>query len=908
MTGRNNCTLFRSLDGRKAGSTTVATVFALALVVVISFIVYIVRNYHVMAYSDPFNWLSYGNNLSEGFAGSKWPVGYPVFLWLIMKLTGPYYVFLSNMIVLAVLALLVAVAAWASAKESESSLNSLLIGVGCLALLLGYDSSILVSLVNPYRDPLSFVLVVASVLLVSRYIDFQGRRIGSLGTGALLLGMAYCVRETSILMIVPLFIYGANSWRRNREIGFWKSCLVFGVCLLTGALPLLIQSYNGTGQALLPPQSVSSGNLLPGLHIATQQKTFTHAISYFWSTGGWLYLGGLAMGALAAVVRRCRKLLFIFLGGAVVFFSFYSFYEYFYSRYFYIVVVLMMPLVSYGVYKAVGAVVNILGLGRNKTPVYVVLTGLLCLHTAVSLLSEKPQVAQFRIKDAKRFTADMEQLFPDGAFVLSDRHLCEVLDYFTHVDSRPCYDLCREDRLNEKDLRESIEKLRAEGRELFAVTHAASEGFDPGSSMLDRIYTLNKINDFKTADYALQRKIYDCAEAEVYRIEPWSSLEAGEKICPKGKGAGILRIDAGYLWETHSDRSYARLYLDDKLIDEQVESGVSFYPIDASVLENKPVLRIQSDKPVRPRLEPLLIDGNEPIELDFGENAIPSFSKFLSDDFFRCNPSESKGVRSLLEKGSITVPVPWQTRNEWVFVELVVRAGVRMKDAVLDIDFFNDSGGLLRSAVLPADGLGHSIVVPLLFGKTDRECQKVLVDLRCRSRAGLNNNISMVPVMDLDRMVVWHVGISNELIVNIGSDDSVFIVDGFFGPEKYSNRYHCRWMGPEAELDLRPLKKSGDLQLALSFIPKARPEAAGPGNLKVVLNGKELELGSPELNGDIAVLRADIDNDLIKTGENTLVLMADGWSPAEFGVTGDARQLGVMIHKIEIKHRRTGQQ
>ncbi|MFC1499134.1 hypothetical protein ACFLS1_11800, partial [Verrucomicrobiota bacterium] len=63
----------------------------------LSFFIYILRNYYIKAYSDPLNWLEYARAIPLRFRESSWPVGYPFFLWVTLKVVGPFYIFLVNL-------------------------------------------------------------------------------------------------------------------------------------------------------------------------------------------------------------------------------------------------------------------------------------------------------------------------------------------------------------------------------------------------------------------------------------------------------------------------------------------------------------------------------------------------------------------------------------------------------------------------------------------------------------------------------------------------------------------------------------------------------------------------------------------------------------------------------------------
>jgi len=146
-----------------------------AAVLLLSFVTFILRNWHIKAYSDPMAWINTAKAFPAILATSDLPLGYPAFLWIAMKLTGPYYVFLANLPVLALLMALIGMLAAQAARETEPADAGISVGILTAALLLGFDPDLLVYMTNPYRDPLSYVLLVGSLLLLVRYGASPGR-------------------------------------------------------------------------------------------------------------------------------------------------------------------------------------------------------------------------------------------------------------------------------------------------------------------------------------------------------------------------------------------------------------------------------------------------------------------------------------------------------------------------------------------------------------------------------------------------------------------------------------------------------------------------------------------------------------------------------------------------------------
>ncbi|OVE76448.1 hypothetical protein BVX97_01010 [bacterium E08(2017)] len=861
---------------------------------------YVLRNYYVKAYSDPINWLLYAVNIREKFSDSYWPVGYPLFLKAALPLFGKYAVFLSNLPVLIIMGAVSGLLA--GMLEKKTLCEKLLIGIGCFALLISFDPGKIVYLSNPYRDPLSFLLIVTSVALLWRYIDGGGKSLVSMGLAGLALGYAYSVRETSILIIIPMLLYGIVEWRLNRDIKLWRSILVFGLFALAGALPLLLQSFTGMGQSVLPPQAVASQDLLPGLHVETQKSTFPRAVEYFAGNGGLIYLPALIAGLVFALMSKNRKVLLVLLPGVALYFLFYSFYERFVSRYFYIVVVLSMPLAAYGLYAVAGLAARFMKLsGQGQKYMYLFVTLVLSMRAALGLIGAKPEEPLFRIENARELAEYIDEVLPEEAVVYTQRHLCEVIDFFTSVDSYPCYEYCYNDSLELGELFEAVEKKIVQGRDLFVISPSRDEGLCSGATALEGLFKLTEISRFKPADYNLQSDIYDCEEAVVFRIGRWDDLEVVHQIQWPDNNGGILQVDVGRLWHEKSKRVKAELYYNDELLSGSISNGVSFYRINGG--SSNGLLTLRSDNPVRPRLDPVVLDMSDEITLNFGEDSKPLFTDFLSESFLEMRPPRSPRVRSVHGGGSVRIPVPWEIGAEWVYATFVVRAYEKLTGHRLVLEFLNAEEKILRTAFVPADDLGHIISVPL-FSKEDMD--EFLVSLKIRAEAEISGvETTLPPALDLDRVIVSRVPIVNELEINVGSGDRAYIVDGFYKEEVFNGEYPVRWTYDRAIFDVRMLEPSKQMDLELRHVAGVRAKDAPSSDMEVMFNGERIEMAIVSESGGegprIETLQGTLRLEAFRPVTNMLEVRTSTWTPADYGATSDRRKLGIMLEKITIK-------
>lgn len=902
---RDSALFLSSLNRRRISSGGLGLAL-LGIFMLVATLIFVLSNYYVKAYSDPMNWLNFATHIQEKFATSYWPLGYPVFLWAAMHVTGPYYIFLVNLPVMLLLAVLTALFAVSSAKETEKGIEPMLIGVGCLAMIMGFDSRMLVYLSNPYRDPLSFVLMLVSMFVFADYIRSDGRRWVSLGVSGLLLGFAYCVRETSVLLVLPLFVYGIAGWMRKKQIGFWKSGLVFGAGILMGALPLFVQSYCHTRHFFLPPQSVVTDNLLPGLHVSSHTSTARQAVKYFFANNHIVYTVAAFCGVVFSVVTKNRKLLLLLVPAVVVYYVFYSYYETFVERYFYVVVVLGAPLAAFGLYKTAEYGMFRLKLAKYKTHVYAAITVLLCVSTIITYVSTTERDRNFRIKDAIALTDFIEDLLPAGSFVLCERHLCEVLNYFTHCESQPCSNFCTNDWLNEDELFSAVDAMMKQRKSVFAIGSYGDNLPDRNIAMLSRLYSLVEVGDIKSSDYGLEAGVCGSSSLKVYKIERWPSAEVSQSVRLSASRNAVLRIDAGSLWEKQGhERTFARLYMDGLLLDDHVEGNLNFYDMASIKTSDEVMITLKSDQPVRPLLDAVLIPDSEIMCLDFGEKAVPSCDYLLSEEFFKVNPSRSTNVRALLSAGRVYIPVPWRRVNQLVFAEFVVRPVARIQDTYLDVLFRDASGDLIKKHRIVADNRkARYLSVPLVFPDNVFSCP-VVIEVKSVDASGNDCSNILPDVLDLDNINLRMIEPSDSLDITIGADeDFVYVVDGFYSREKFDNNYYCRWTGCRAVVALDALRPSAKMNIEISCIDGLRPDQALPEQMHVAINGNPLELHQrPEVLGAasaVKVFAAEITGAIFKASDNELVIESMPWRPSDFGAKGDERELGVMMHRIRI--------
>lgn len=479
--------------------------WAIPLALVAAWIIHVLRHYEIRAYSDPLNWLTFARNFGTEIHASKFALGFPIFLRAALELTGPFNVFLVNLPVLLALYFLGAGLA-ARALGPGTRIPRWQILTLTLALFFAYDPWLVVQMMNPFRDPLSFLLALAAAGCLAKHADTGGARPARAAAAGLLLGLASSVRETSVLLLAPFALYAFWSWRADARIRFWRDAWWFAAGFSAGLAPLLIQGWLKTGQAFLPPQSAVENKLVPGAHFtwACMRGTLKVAWPYLRRAAGpglLLLAGSAALG----LWKRNRIIVGLLLSSALVHAVFYAFYWTFVPRYFYSVAVFAMPVAAWGLGLALRrAAAWLPERFRAATPGAIV--GAIALGTAAHLLAMRPSEPRFQIPQARQFAADLEPLIPADSLVFSRRHMCEMLQWFASARAFPATALIPQDVPVEARLREALTPYLADPRPLLLMEMSPGSGWEVDAALLNRICGLDLVATLPADRYHLGKR------------------------------------------------------------------------------------------------------------------------------------------------------------------------------------------------------------------------------------------------------------------------------------------------------------------------------------------------------------------------------------------------------------------
>ncbi|HOW97051.1 MAG TPA: hypothetical protein P5567_01150 [Kiritimatiellia bacterium] len=836
--------------------------------------------YYLKPYSDPLNWLTLAHNLHPTDHLQRFPLAYPVFLRFVIRLVGPFYVFVSNLPLLVAIVLLVARLTVLAARECMDARAAAYAGVAAAAGLLYFDSEILVYLTNPYRDPLSHVLLLTSVLLLIAYLGRGGRPWIALVLSALALGLATDVRETAVLMAPVMGWYGLSAWRKNRAIPLGRSVILFGAFLALGVLPLVLQSYFRTGHAVVPPQAVVEGRLLPGLHLRAFVPTLIHALRYFWWRGGWLYAAGLVYGIGLAVVRRRSLLRDLLLPAALVHFIFYCFYWVFVKRYFFIVVLWSVPLAACGALALAERLLCAAGKQRWILPALRSLAALFVLVAVIPLL-RPPEMPPFQIPQARRLKADIEKAVPRDAVILTPPGLGGLVSYFTRLEA---YAIPILNPTNlEVEIHQHVRERLAAGHPLYLMDSTD----DPFGRIVRQLFDTETMARAPADRYHFQPAV-GLGDLALSRLSLWTNTATSLTLEAAPDADDILLFNGATLWLEGVPRRWARLSLNGRVIAPRVGNGTQYYRVDWPSFTPPYRLTLESDQPVPNTFGAGLVRRDEPLVLRFASSGDTVHDAVLEEGFTILK-GQTRRKPHWPARATVAVPMPYPP-NDLIQVSFYLRVRPTTKESLevpVDVRFTPDgqppeTRRILRSYIF------HRRVLRIPAGA--REGQVCRIGLETLDVMSGAPEPPFPP--ELDRITVHDLSAIRS--VDIGSGvDFPHIVSGFYAREGRGEDT-MRWTDGKGVLAFWLAADGTDRVVRVDFKPQIRATNAPPAEIALSFNGTDLAAHLVDSNR----VEAAIPATLVQPGTNTLTVSSTTWSPHELLGVGDSRQLGIPVDRV----------
>ena len=842
----------------------------------------VVRHHYVRAYSDPHNWLVFAHNFGQEVLRSRWPYAFPLFLKMAMAVVGPYAVFLVNLPLLVLIFLMVK--RLGDHLDGEGGGEGPSSGLFAFVLVVSADAYNLVHYANPFRDPLSYVFLFASML--SFVAALRARRAAGLFASGALLGLACSVREPSVLALGPFLLFGLAEQRRSGGgIRLVPSMAAFAAGLVLALVPLAVQTYLATSQMVLPPQAAMESSVVPGAHFNRFMlaRTGGRALRFYWQTQSWIL--ALALVGLAGAVRGKRRVAVLLVAPALAVYAlFYSYYWIFVARYFYVATLLLCVLAGHGaaiLYRV--AARRFPERLRFRLAVATVLA--MALLSAFQLGRVQNPEPPFQIAHARALAQRLDPVLPENAVVFAPRNLCELFQAVVRRTSHPLPIHLALDRSPAAALREHVEALRADGRPVFAADVAGGGDAYAAHVHLRKLYDFAPVADVDPAEFRIAG--YAPGRLVLHRLDPWSRRLPELDVPARGfrSGAGWAMVDWGYLSANNGGAPNVSVSIGGR------PASVGALPDGAQIWEmpgGSDSVRVTCESagvlPAAPRLQ--AGDVSAPIELVFEFNS-PFDNLWRWGEGARLPTLDARWLR-LASAADFAVPVPAPHRGR-VVMEWQVKSAAD-DSAPPDVLSFHEGAAHLGDRYIPRDGRVHSRSVALPANRAAPERRVRL------SRPGATND---APALEIHALLLHRVAAAPALDLRIGTDeDFPYLVSGLHRREGGRARNPYRWTEPRAELGLPGLDAAADMELQVHYSVEHVPAELRSGDVGAEWNGLPLEPAEIQSRKDgmERVWTARIPADRI-SHDNALSLSFPAWRPRDHG-SPDSRELGVVLRRI----------
>lgn len=862
------------------------------VLVLMGLAVHLVTTYSLKAYSDPAGWYSFGRNFPSGLGSVKLAYGFPLVLAIAIKAVGPFYAFLINVPILLLLVVLL----YFFARRHGTSLGGgndmfgMLCGAGSVLIFLALNKGMLRYLSSPYRDPLSFVLILCSCLLLVRYRCDSRHPLWLAPCSALALGMACSIRETSVLMLLPLFFYAVSEKLLDKNLPFWKPMLLFACAFALACVPLAWQNLATTGSVAVPAQAAraaaKTGTIVPGIEVRHLSDIMPRTVAYLGSHYGILVWLLAAVGTVAALLSKNMLVLCLVLPAGTIYFLFYASYLKVVHRYLFVIDLFVAPLAGLG-----GAVILKCALKlffRNekfkKTASIVGFCTLILIATVVASWGSFGSGERFRLSDARKLHDNMQTVLRPGAYVLAERPLHGIIKCFSEANVKALLYLGNSRMLRDPGVMSRLKESVAENEIVYSVHY--SEFY---KNFIRKEFDLVPIREFSATEYGLAEQLRGTDTFFLQQIVPWSGTSSEKLISVDTPGKYVLRLDVGHL--SKSPRSYTRVMLGASLLDESPMDNVNYYSVDVEETPWSATVRIESDGLVPADMSVGMHKMSEPITMNFQEDSVLNHLNRLSPTFVSIWKRKYPGIT---ESGYVIVPTVARDSAVFVFSAEVVLGA-------------------------PA-GRGKQLLVtesrgkPLFKGQVGESWQRISFVADESAVTNINTRLmwriegagdgEKPTCMFLKWLTVTRVEPKRIFHGDIGKTGDDYIpIQGLHRAESLPGKgCYFRWTTDRASVRVILAKDDSPARIMVGYFDENRPGPLGPTPVpQFFFNGVEFEgeVSDSEISGYKYVEAAfTVPPEVVRDEVGTLEIVTSAWVPGEHGMGKDRRRLGIMLHSI----------
>ena len=861
---------------------------ALTVVLFLLFWISVANHWTVKSWSDPMNYLTYAEDLSDQFSKSKWPALFPAVLAGLLPVVGKYNIFLFNLIPVSLLLWVagrLAVRCASEWMEKERAAWALPLTV---MLLIQFDPSLWMTLINPYRDPLAMLLLLLAVTNYLAYFQESGYPASRICLAGVCLGLAVSVREPNVLVVLPMMALGAYRLFVKGPVPLWRTVGWFIACFLGGVAILLVQNYLYSGNALVPTQSAAQEEVVPGMKGDLVGAILGKAVDYVETYGGWVWMVGLVAGVGAMIRRRPQGLGFLVLPAVLIYGLFYAYYEYFVPRYYFVVVLHLAVLSGVG-WVALGGLIGRWRVGKALVGVALMVGMWPFVQTRVFTQSDS-----FRLADAHALSEVLSPYVDDRSLVLCERNLCEVLDWFTPAQSLSVHRFSRKGKFDADlgmNVRALIQARLDQGDKVYHIAPPSVPRGRHDTEHLLRFFDLVQLKSWSSE--AFQLGSLWKGEWALYEVVPWTRRTVELVLDVPENPMPLVRVDIGGTPDQKAANREVRL--DGKVLplNEAFESRFALLPLAPASETVR--LEVKSDGLLPERIYGEVFSYAKPIRLDYGTCHFPRNREAFTGDFEKAEYQRETMVRAA-DWGAVALPpLPKREGHVWL-VGAELGAGYSAGPVEVDVSI---GGGHRRQVAIPTDRQFHLVYLGAVGEAEEERSLQVRFDLFGSTQPDFRGRI---PQAFVRRVLLYSVPLAEVRRIDIGSgqDRIRYIGDGFYRGMRRPDRSAVRWTNGRARCWVYP-NRSEDLQVHVTLADGGRPEEAPDADVWFEWNGTRVDVGEPVSESPESIFKTfsfRVKADQVVLGANALDLCSTVWQPSEWNTSSDQRRLGVMVKEV----------
>ena len=855
--------------------------WVLWLFVFSAFSLYLICNYSIKPCSDPLNWLRWASDLRSSFGSSAFPIIYPLYLRAGLNLLGRIYVFFWNYPLLVLTAACSGRLAFDILKESPLPLRRMGTLIAII-FVLSFDPGLQIKMLNPYRDPLAHVFMLAGIIVLLREPRQSLAHMVCTALSGVCLGLAYATREPSILYLPWALCFLAYSCRSQPFHCMASRIAIFAGGVLLGASVFLVQTYLLTGQMILPAKSVHTGHYLPGFRIEFLVRNAEKMVDYVISSKMRILLSaGFLIGAGRCAFRRDFKPLILLGFPAICFALFYCFYRIFVARYFFAVCLLAAPIAACGLCVLCEPLISWPGRLRvSPALVGAAFSLLFALHLFSNSNSSRPR--RCKVKDALFFRNLCAERFPADSFVLAERNLCEFIDWLGRRESRPSWLMSAGRRADVEVVSEKIGQMISSGRPVYLLDSCRSENRTPSGFVIRRNFDAAPDEMFLTASEAERFGWPQDDDIYVYRLWCPTTHVLTVRVPLKDRGANILQIDRG------AGTGPVQLLADGRMLDPEMPPGSQYYAVTGASDRTETSLTLVSEHPLPSQISAQTLSGSEAITLSFRLDQPFFHRSYLSGTFSHVLFNLDPYACVLTGDPKVWIPAPWEDAR-----------GVML-------DFKASHTELLTRSETLRSKIADRMVTPNLPMRAVEQrgtAYYISLDDAARKHKGafikLPLDFPSTSVIILDTITLMPIKAASYEDIDVGeTEDMLLIRKGFYSQERHPSGRTFRWTGEYALMECLAEKKQPYL-LRLEMLEHLLPDQIRAMPVRIMWNGTELTPCSQDrLAEGITSIQFSIGEHMVQEGWNSIELRATPWSPARLCNSRDTRMLGVALDRI----------